>query len=82
MPSSLSQQVIILSGKKKKNGNQASDIIIVKKTGYLNLWVNGTHFYYNYVGQYPNASDIDIQKIVQNYQDQQNRKQVIVIRRK
>lgn len=45
MPSHFGQEVKIITYK-DKNGNIRT-IMISKNTGYLNVWINGNHFYRN-----------------------------------
>ncbi len=82
MPS-LEQEFIVIEGKKKKNGRKAPTIFIIKKTGYLNLWINGTHYYYNYQNQYDPHQNFDFPSIVRNSGQRTNtRRRTITITRK
>lgn len=83
MPSHLRNHVIIISGRRRKDGTRAPDIILVERTGYLNFWYNGKHFYYNYVQNGMNPNNIDIDKILDEIDAQERKKKgVIVIRRR
>ncbi len=39
------QQVIVFYPIK---GSKAKPVMLVRKTGYYNVWVNGRHYYYDY----------------------------------
>lgn len=80
MPSSLKQKVKIVDVKNKKTG-QGKTLAIVQKTGYVNLTINGKHFYYNasQTNQSMTQKNIAQQFINQNTP---NKKKTIVISRK
>lgn len=79
MPSRAYQGVWII---KKKNPKTGRYILISKRTGFKDVWIGDTHYYYNYTATGQNFDNLDIAKIVQDYQDRQNGKKVIVVRRK
>lgn len=84
MPSRLRQHVIIIPGRRRNNGTRPPDIILIERTGYLNLTVNGHHFYYNYSESHQMGEKIDIEKIILQQKQKQDskRKQTILITKK
>lgn len=80
MPSRARQQLIVVN---RKDGKSKGTIIFIKKTGYMNVWVNGKQYYYNYAEHNVNPNKINIEKIVQDIEAQEKKNQgIIVIRRK
>lgn len=80
MPSRARQQLIVLSHKKNKT---KGDILLVRKTGYMNIWVNGKQYYYNSSQKNVNPKDIKIDRIIEDAEAQeQKRLGVIVIRKR
>lgn len=76
MPSRAFQQLIVIKGKGKRNNKRT--IIAVRKTGYYNLWINGTHYYYNEKEIVNNIKELDMK----DYFPVNNKKGVIVIQKK
>lgn len=81
MPSRTWQQVIIASPKKNSNANHT--MVMIRKTGYANVWINDRHIYWNYNSQLINPPKVDFDAIVQRQQEQQQtkKKQIILVRR-
>lgn len=80
MPSSAKQILVVAS---KKKGNTKGTIAVIKNTGYLNLYINGVHYFYNNAKSYsPNIQNI-YYKAVDAATQQANKttKKTIVIRR-
>lgn len=77
MPSRLNQSITIL--RPKSNINKPT-FIIARKTGYLNVTINGIPFYYNLTQAFKDPNDIDFDEIA-NYQNTTGKK-VIVVKRK
>lgn len=77
MPSRLSQSITILRPKTSIN---KPTFIIARKTGYLNVRINGMLFYYNLTQAFKDPNDIDFDEIA-NYQNTTGKK-VIVVKRK
>lgn len=51
MPSHIFQGIVIFS---KKKGRKNDNLILgIAKTGYYNIWIDGTHYYYS------SAKDVD-----------------------
>lgn len=66
---------------KDKNGDKKNlSILIMKRTGYQNVWFNGQHFYYNRYEKLEDIANADFTKLAEHAE--QNDKQLIVIRRK
>lgn len=80
MPSSLRQQGMVFLGT-DKNGRKKY-LLIARRTGFMDVWIGGQHFYYNYTQSYNDASEIDVNQVIQDYNDQENAKKTIVIRRR
>lgn len=54
MPSYIRQGLTIFSIKnKRKKNNKDLDFVFIRKTGYYNIWIDGTHYYYS------SAKDVD-----------------------
>lgn len=82
MPSRLWQRGIIFVGKDKKSGRRKY-VLIAKKTGFMDVWIEDKHFYYNHKESYGPDDDVDIQKAVDNYNAKNGKKkQKITIRKK
>lgn len=80
MPSRAKQQLIVLN---RKDGKTKGTIIIVKKTGFLDLTINGHHYYYNTKGKNVDLSKVDINRIIEDVEAKEaKRRGVIVIRKK
>lgn len=80
MPSRAKQQLIVIN---RKDGKTKGTIFVIKRTGYLNLWVNGKQYYYNYAQHNVNPNNINIEKIINDIEArEQKKKGVIVIKRK
>lgn len=77
MPAYARQGITVISNKKKKKN---PTIVLIKKTGYQNVWINGQHFYYNVHEQYDDIADTDFERLAQNTHNEGKR--LIVIRRK
>ena len=72
-----SLRVIRLNSDTKK---PVLNILVSKKTGYMNVTINGTLFYYNLTQAFKDPNDIDFDEIA-NYQNTTGKK-VIVVKRK
>lgn len=70
--------VIEISDKEKKK--KTLNILIMKKTGYQNVWFNGQHFYYNRYEQLQDIAEADFTKLAESAESRDKR--LIVIRRK
>lgn len=80
MPSRQRQQAIILN---RKDGKSKGTIIFIKKTGYMNVWVNGKQYYYNYAEHNVDPQRINLEKVISDIEArEQKNKGVIVIRRR
>lgn len=79
MPSRQRQKGIIIDVK-NKNKNSGRIFLIASRTGFMDVWINGTHFYYNNVTSQSMDKTIDITKTTQP--KQQNQKQTITITKK
>ena len=71
------QGITVMSHKDDKKRNT---IVLMKRTGYNNVWINGQHFYYNRYEQLQDIADADFTRLAQ--QAESNNKRLIVIRRK
>lgn len=45
MPSGARQRLVVLDHKDNK---PRSNLVLIKKTGYANIWINNTHIYWDY----------------------------------
>lgn len=72
-----SLRVIRLNSDKKK---PILNILVARKTGYMNVSINGRLFYYNLTQAFKDPNDIDFDEIA-NYQNTTGKK-VIVVKRK
>lgn len=81
MPSHLGQKVRIIKATNKQTG-KSYYVMVGWKTGYRDVWINGQHLYYNYTQSYNDASEIDVNQVIQDYNDQESAKKTIVIRRR
>lgn len=81
MPSSARQRIITLN---RKDRNTKGSIILIRRTGYINLIINGQPFRPNYVKTYSISEKINLDKIIkeQNEKQARNKKQVILITKK
>lgn len=79
MPSRARQGVGVY--KNKNSRKKGSYLLIAKKTGYMDIWVNGQHFYYNYKKYGVDPSKINWEEMQRQAQEM-GKKGVIVIRRK
>lgn len=77
MPAHAKQGITVMSHKDDKKRNT---IVLIKRTGYNNVWINGVHYYYNQYEKLEDIADADFTKLAQ--QAEQNNKQLIIIRRK
>lgn len=78
MPSRATQGAIVIRNKNARK--KGSYILITARTGFMDVWVNGTHFYYNNSTSQSMDKTIDITKTTQP--KQQNQKQTIIITKK
>lgn len=54
MPSYIRQGLTIFSIKNKRKKNiKEINAVLIRKTGYYNIWINGVHYYYS------SAKDVD-----------------------
>lgn len=81
MPSRQSQRVKIINFKDKTTGRNYY-LMIGARTGFRDVWIGDTHYYYNYTNTYNDPADIDVNQVIQDYNDQENAKKTIVIRRR
>lgn len=79
MPSHARQGVTVIRRKDRKS--KGNVILISKKTGFMDVWVNGQHFYYNYKKYGVDPSKINWEEMQRQAQEM-GKKGVIVIRRK
>lgn len=54
-------------------------IVIHKKTGFMDLWLNGNHYYYNLVASADSGIPI---KQIRNYQNMTGKKMILVRRKR
>lgn len=81
MPSYARQGLRVIRNKNPRN--KGSYILISKKTGYIDVWVNGKHYYYNSKQTNVDVSKINIERIIEDAESKEQRsKGIIVIRRK
>lgn len=80
MPSRVTQRIKII-GIKNKNTGEERTLMIAEKTGFLDVWINGVHYYYNSM-QEGDLSNVDVEQLVQDAASQQPRKRIVVVRRK
>lgn len=81
MASRAHQSLTVRTIKKSGTGpgeRPSIDIIAVRRTGYCNIWVNGTHYYYDRKEELKNLNEVDMH----NYFPGTEKKGVIVISRK
>lgn len=82
MPSPLRQEGIVIKGKIKRNGKTLY-VVIAKRTGFMDVWIGGKRYYYNYVQNGVNPNNIDINKVIRDIEAQEQKKKgVIIIKRK
>lgn len=80
MPSHYRQELHVLwSRKKKKTGRY---IWAARKTGYVNVWINGKHFYYNEKEEYDSIDDIDMEAAFNTDRRTTTKKGIIVVKKK
>lgn len=77
MPAYAKQGITVMSHKDDKKRNT---IVLIKRTGYNNVWINGVHYYYNRYEQLQDIADADFTKLAESAESRD--KQLIVIRRK
>lgn len=77
MPSRAYQGLVVF-GKKKGNRGTGKLLWISAKTGYKDVWINGTHYYYNEKEIVNNIKELDMK----DYFPVNNKKGVIVIQKK
>lgn len=58
-----------------------SYLLISKKTGFMDVWINGVHYYYNSM-QEGDLSKVDVNQLAQEALPQQPKKTIVVVRRK
>lgn len=82
MPARAKQSLFIMNHKDNK---KRPTIIAIQKTGYVNVWINGTHYYKSQNNQkqsYSSLNNVNWQKaMTPNYQSA-TKKQTIVIMKK
>lgn len=82
MPSRTWQQVLVLSP--KNNDSNKSTIMLIRKTGYANIWIGDQHYYWDNTQQKNSTAKfkpVDFNKMIRNYHLSQAAKKGIVIRR-
>lgn len=79
MPSYARQGATVIRRKDRKN--KGNTILISRKTGFMDVWVNGQHFYYNYKKYGVDPSKINWDEMQRQARDM-GKKGVIVIRSK
>lgn len=70
---------------KKKNAKGNKCLVVMKDTGFIDLWIGGTHYYKNDKAQrkiYPSTGNVDLGRIMTPNDKTTTKKQVIVIRKK
>lgn len=72
------QKVMVFGRSKPKTGKT---LVLMKRTGYVDLTVNGTRFYYNNKYQYDDISKFNLSEILDN-EANKNKKGIIIISRK
>lgn len=72
------QGMAIFERKKPKTGR---GLVLMKRTGFVDVTVNGTRFYYNDKYKYSDISKVDLFNI-QTDQENKNKKGIIVVSRK
>lgn len=53
MPQHIRQELFVIWDKKKKRKPNGKGLVLIAKTGYYNIWINGKHYYYS------SAKDVD-----------------------
>lgn len=71
------QGVTMISSKNKKPQNM---LLLVRKTGYANIWIGSQHIYWNYNAAQTNTDKVDVGAAMQSV-EKPKKKQVILIRR-
>ena len=79
MPSRVVHRGIIIS---PKNNKKRNTYVLIRRTGYANVWIDDKHIYWNYTTKYNNPQGLDFNELVQQQAQQTPRKGVIVVRRK
>lgn len=64
-----------------KDNKKRKNIYVIKHTGYIDVWINGQHFYYNYSKYGVDPTKIDWEELVRKSSDS-GKKGIVVIRRK
>lgn len=87
MPRKYQQGYIFrFKGSKGKTGKvkPPSYLLVSKKTGFVDVWINGTHIYYDYdeKEQYNSVSDIDMKSAFDPDRRTTTKKQKIVVKKK
>lgn len=80
MPSHIHQELRVLWNRKKKKTGKG--IWIAKKTGYVNVWINGKHYYYDEAKQYDSPDEIDMVSAFQPVPKSTAKKGKIVVKKK
>lgn len=81
MASRAYQRLTVISHKDQSKAY--NNLVVIRKTGYANVWINDQHIYWNYNSQLINPPKVDFDAIVQRQQEQQQtkKKQIILVRR-
>lgn len=81
MPSRKWQQGIIVESKKKNSNGQRQYVLVAKKTGFMDVTINGTRYYYNASATNQPMTQRNIVQRVVN-QNTTNQRRTITITRK
>lgn len=81
MPSRKYQKVLIWGGKKgTKKENQF--VVMMKKTGFHDVWIGKTHFYYDEKEEYKSVDQIDMHAAFNPDRRTTTKKGKIVVKKK
>lgn len=64
-----------------KNGSSTTSLLLIRRTGYANVWIGDQHYYWNYNASQINQRQIDINKAIRDYNDRLQKKTSISVRR-
>lgn len=81
MPSRKSQKVIIWGGKKGTK-NEGKFFVMMKRTGFHDVWIGNSHFYYDEQEQYNSVDEIDMKAAFNPDRRTTTKKGKIVVKKK
>ncbi len=81
MPSRKYQKVLIWGGRRGTK-NQGKFVVMMKRTGFHDVWIGNNHFYYDEKEQYDSIDDIDMEAAFDTDRRTTTRKGIIVVKKK